>query len=163
LAARNAQSTSISDLSADRIDRTGSVVDIDFALTKGVHLVGNLFPTDVIKCSGFFNFNLLYTVGHRKHVFYNGLLIVAQTVVVVNRSWSDNVSIIIRNTGTNADIIVWIGSNATDAPNAQAVTVKAGKSLIVVPSTIGDLSDTFLLIQDESAVNTAAYQIETIG
>ena len=163
IAARGAQTTSIADLSSDRTVRTSAETNVEVALVQSLHLVGFLFPTDIVKCSGFFNFNLLYTVGHRKHVMFNGLLVVAVTVVVVNRSWNDNATIIIRNTGTNADIIVWIGATAIDAPNAQAVIVKAGKSLIVVPSSIGDLSDTFLLIQDESAVNTAAYQIETIG
>ena len=163
LAARDAQSTSIADLSSDRTDRTGSLANMQVALVQSLHLVGSIFPADVVKCSGFFNFNLLFTVGHRKHVLYNGLANIAKTEVIVNRSFSDSVSIIFRNKSTNADYIVWIGATATDAPNAQAITVKASQSVVVVPSTIGDLANTFLLILDASAVNAAVYQVETIG
>jgi len=161
--ARGVQSTSIADLSSDRKVRTNSVEDTQVGLVKSLHLVGNIFPADVVTCSGFFNFNLLFTVGHRKHVLYNGLANIAKTEVLVNRSFSDSVTIIFRNKSTNADYIVWIGATATDAPNAQAITVKAGHSVVVVPSTIGDLSNTFLLIMDASAVNAAVYQVETIG
>jgi len=160
---RDAQTTSIADLSSIRTDRGDTETNVQIALVQSLHLVGTLFPTEVVTCSGFFNFNLLYTVGHRKHVLYNETLAIAGQVVVVNRSFTDNVTIIIRNTGTNADIIVWIGATSTDAPNAQAVTIKPGKAMSVVPSTLGDADSTFLLIQNASDVNTAHGQIETIG
>jgi len=163
IAARGSQTTSIADLSSDRTDRTGSVFNMQKGLLQSIYTVGNLFPADVVTCSGYFNFNLLFTVAHRKHVLYNGLANIGKTEVIVNRSFSDSVSIIFRNKSTNADYIVWIGATATDAPNAQAITVKAGQSVVVVPSTIGDLANTFLLIMDASPVNAATYQIETIG
>ena len=161
--ARGSQSTSIADLSSGKTDKKDSVIDVEVGLTQSLHKVGNLFPADVVKCSGFFNFNLFFTVGHRKHVLYNETLAVAGQVVVVNRSFTDNVTIIIRNTGTNADIIVWIGATSTDAPNAQAVTIKPGKSMSVLPSSLGDADSTFLWILNASDVNTANGQIETIG
>ena len=163
VAASGIQSTSITDLSANRTDRTSSVLDVQVALTQSIHLVASLFPADVVKCSGFFNFNLFFTVGHRKHTFYNKTLAVAEQIVVVNRSYTNNVTIIIRNTGTNADIIVWIGATGTDTPNAQAITVKAGRAVTVVPSSLGDPDSTFLLVLNASEVNTANCQIETIG
>ena len=82
---------------------------------------------------------------------------------VVNRSVTDSITIIIRNTGTNADIMVWIGATATDAPNAQAIIVNAGKASTEIPSALGDLANTFLLVKNASEVNTASFQIEIIG
>ena len=163
IAARDSQSTSIANLALTRTDKTSAVKDVQLAITQSVHLVGNLFPGEVIKCSSFFNFNLFYTVGHRKHTLYNEVLAIAGHVVVVNRSFTDNVSIIIRNTGTNADIIVWIGESDTDTPNIVAITVKAGKAITALPSSLGNADSTFLLVLNASAVNTANYEIETIG
>jgi len=82
---------------------------------------------------------------------------------VVNRAFTDSITIIIRNTGTNADIIVWLGLIATEDPNAQAIIVNAGKTTTELPSTLGDLANTFLLVKNLSGVNPANVQIEIIG
>jgi hypothetical protein len=82
---------------------------------------------------------------------------------VVNRSFTDSITIIIRNMGTNADVIVWLALLPTDAPNAQAITVKAGKTSTELPSILGDLANTFLLIKNASGINPANCQIEIIG
>jgi hypothetical protein len=161
--ARDAQSTSIAGLSTNRGVKSTAVFNMEKGLLKSIYTVGIQFPADVVQCSGIFNFNLLITVAHRKHVLYNETLAIAGQVVVVNRSFTDNITIIIRNTGTNADITVWIGATSIDAPNTQAVTIKPGKAMSVVPSTLGDADSTFLLMLNASDVNTADGQIETIG
>lgn len=161
--ARDAQSTSIASLSDSRGDRSVAVVAMDKGLLQSIHTVGNLFPADVVQCNGFFNFNLLFNVTHRKHTLYNEILAVDVQVDVVNRAFTDSITIIIRNTGTNADIIVWLGLIATEDPNAQAIIVNAGKTTTELPSTLGDLANTFLLVKNLSGVNPANVQIEIIG
>jgi len=161
--ARSAQSKSITDLSSVRTDRTSTLTDMQVALVQSLHVVGTLFPTNVATCSGFFNFNLLFTVGHRKHVLYQEILAIDGKSTIVNRSFTDNVTIIIRDLGINSDIIVWIGKTNTELPNAQAITVKSGKAVSVIPSSLGDATSTFLMIMNTSAVNTARIQVEIIG
>ena len=162
-AARSVQNTSITDLSTDRGDKAGSVTGVELGLVQSVHTVGNAFPANVVKCSGFFNFNLLYTVAHRKHTFYNKVLAESEVSVVVNRSFTDSVTITLRNKSTSADIVAWIGLTAIDPPNAQAITIKAGKASVSLPSSLGDSAGTFLIIKDASLVNPATYQVEIIG
>ena len=161
--ARDVQNTSITGLSTTRTDRNTAEKDMRKGLTQSVHLVGSIFPTDVVKCSGFFNFNLLYTTAHRKHVFYNGTLIVDETKVVINRALTDNVTIAIRCKDTNAGIEVWLGVTAGSLPTILVCSVAPGKASIVVPSSLGDIENTFLLIKNASAVNPAIYEIEIIG
>jgi len=161
--ARASQSTSIADLSIDRTDKTGGVLDVELAMNQSVHSIGFQFPGDVVKCSSFFNFNLFYTVGHRKHTLYKEILAIDLQKEVINRSFTDSITIIIRNVGTNADIIVWLGKTAADLPNAQAITIKAGKASTQLPSDLGDITNTFLLVKNASEVNTASFQIEIIG
>ncbi len=163
VAARGSQGSSIADLTVKRTDKSNDVLNVEVALAESVHIVGSLFPTDVIKCSSYFNFNLFHTIAHRKHTIYNEILAKDLQIMVVNRSFTDNVTLIFRNTGTNADIIVWIGATATDVPNAQAITIKAGKASTELPSNLGDLTNTFLLVKNASDVNVANFQIEIIG
>ena len=161
--ARDAQSTSIAGLSVNRDVKSTAVFNMEKGLLQSIHTVGNLFPADVVQCNGFFNFNLLFTSTHRKHTLYNDTLAIGAQIDVVNRSVTDSITIIIRNTGTNADIMVWIGATATDVPNAQAIIVNAGKASTEIPSALGDLANTFLLVKNASEVNTASFQIEIIG
>ena len=161
--ARDVQNTSITGLSSTRIDRNTAETGMRKGLTQSVNLVGSIYPTDVVKCSGFFNFNLLYTTAHRKHVFYNNTLIVEETAVVINRSLTDNITIAVRNKCTNADIEVWTAATATGLPSILMLTVAPGKASIVIPSSLGDIDNTFLLIKNPSAVNEAIYEIEIIG
>ncbi len=161
--ARDVQNTSITGLSSTRTDRNTAETGMRKGLTQSVHLVGSIFPTDVVKCSGFFNFNLLYTTAHRKHIFYNDTLIVDEIKTIINRSFTDNVTIAIRNKGTNADIEVWLAATADGLPTILLCTVASGKASIVVPSSLGDIDNTFLLIKNASAVNPAIYEIEIIG
>ena len=94
---------------------------------------------------------------------YNEAIAISDQAIIINRSFTDNVTIIVRNPGTNADIIVWIGATSAEGPNAQAITVKAGKAVTLVPSSLGDATNTFLLVLNASAVNTASFQVEIIG
>ena len=161
--ARASQSASIADLSTERTDKTGGVLDVEVALTQGVHKIGGLYPTDVIKCNSFFNFNLFYTVGHRKHTLYKEILLIGMQKEIANRSLTDSVTLIIRNKSTNADIIVWLGKTATEVPNQQAITIKSGKAATLLPSELGDIGNTFLLVKNASDVNTANVEVEIIG
>ncbi len=163
VAARDAQNTSITGLSSTRIDRNKAERDMQKGLTQSVHLVGSIYPTDIVKCSACFNFNLLYTVAHRKHVLYIGTLIEDETRTIINRSFTDNVTITIRSKGTNAGIEVWLAATADGLPTILLATVAPGKASIVVPSSLGDIDNTFLLIKNASAVNGAVYEVETIG
>ena len=163
IAARDVQNTSITGLSSTRTDRNIAETKLGKGLTQSVHLVGSIFPADEVKCGGFFNFNLLYTTAHRKHIFYNGTLLVEETKTIINRSFTDNVTIAIRNKGTNADIEVWLALTADGLPSILLATVAPGKASIVVPSSLGDIDNTFLLVKNASAVNPATYEIETIG
>ena len=163
IAIREKQSTSIVDLSTDRKGRNKSSLDVESALTQNIHKVGNLYPLDVVKCTSYFNFNLLFTVAHRKHVLYNNTLIIDETAVVANRSLTDSVTIAIRNKGINANIEVWTAATADGLPTSLMCTVAPGKASIVLPSSLGDIDNTFLLVKNASAVNPATYEIETIG
>jgi len=162
-AARGAQTDSFTDVSAGRGARSVGRLNVELGLIQALGLVRYLFPTDIAICSSFFNFNLLYTVGHHKHINIVGSLAVGITYAAANRTFTDNASIIIRNKGTNAAITVWIGEMATVTPNSMAITVQPGKTSVVVPSSIGDLVNTYLLIYNESTVNTAEYEIVIIG
>ncbi len=160
---RSDQGVSIVDLSTDRTGKHKGVLDVERALSIDIHKIAILFPMDVVKCSGFLNFNLLYTTGHRKHVFYNNTLIIDETAVVANRSLTDSVTIAIRNKCINANIEVWTAATADGLPTLLMCTVAPGKASIVVPSSLGDIDNTFLLVKNASAVNPATYEIETIG
>ena len=75
----------------------------------------------------------------------------------------DSITIAIRNKGINANIEVWLAATADGLPTKLMITVAPGKASIVVPSSLGDIDNTFLLIKNASGVNDAAYEIETIG
>jgi hypothetical protein len=88
---------------------------------------------------------------------------VDETITIVNRAFTDNVTIALRNKGTNASFEVWLSLTADGIPTILVAIVAPGKASIVIPSSLGDIDNTFLLIKNISTVNPAVYEIETIG
>jgi hypothetical protein len=161
--ARTAQVGSIADVGNQRAIRGTNRITLETSLTMSVHFVGTNFPTDVNKCASYFNFNLLYNQSHRPHDVHSGAPAANATATVVNKTLKASMDIIIKNTGMNANIVAWLAATATDAPNANAVTVLPGKSANIKATDLGDLSHTFLLLHNASTVNAAAYEVTIIG
>ena len=100
---------------------------------------------------------------HHPHDVHAGTIIAGGLVEIINRKFTDNIELEVKNNGTNAAIWIWLGATATDTNNAWATKVEPGHSKTIKPSDIGDLANTFLLIKNESTVNVASYEITIIG
>jgi hypothetical protein len=125
--------------------------------------VGAAFPTDVDKCSTYFNFGLLYSPSHQKHETFVGDIPPQATNSVLNETLTDSMELTLRNTGTNANIQAWLAAAETDPAPADAVEVAPGKSAVVKPSDLGKAGNTFLLVKNPSTVNNAQYEIILVG
>ncbi len=162
-AARSSQSTSTGTVNTSRVYRTVIETKTELALTEIVHFIAGKFPGDVVMCSSFFKFNLLFTVGHHKHTTHSGTLGFEEIKEIANQLFTDNWSIIIRNKGTNAAVEVWLGATALETTSVKLVTVQPGNAVSLKPSDLGDLKNSFLLIKNLSLVNSADYEIVIIG
>ncbi len=162
-ATRTIQSNLTGTVGMTRSNRSVANLKLELALTGTVHFIAAKFPGDVVTCSKFFNFNLLFTVGHHKHTIYSGTLGVEEIKEVLNQLFTDNWSIIIRNKGLNAAFEVWLGASDTETVALKSVTIQPGKASILKPSDLGNLTNPFLLIKNLSAVNDAIYEIVVIG
>jgi len=162
-AARSTQSTSTGTINTSRVSRTAVETETELALTGTVHFIGEKFPGDVVMCSSFFNFNLLFTVGHHKHTTRAGTIGFEEIKEIVNQLFTDNWSIIIRNKGTNVAFEIWLGATALETTSVKSVILQPGNAISLKPSDLGDLNNSFLLIKNLSAVNSADYEIVIIG
>jgi len=158
-----AQGSAKADLRLKRIAKYSARTTLELTLMQAIFTVGLQYPGDEEKCGSFFDFNLLYHVAHHHHDVHEGLLAVEEIKTIINRMMTDSVKIKVNNTGTNANIIIWKGATETEPAPAKPITIKPGKSTLLVSSKIGDYKKPFLLIQNISEVNTAEYEVEIIG
>ena len=157
------QGTTKAALRVQRTERQDSRKTLELILMQAIFSVGLQYPGDEVKCGNYFDFNLLYHVAHHHHDVQEGLLAVKEIKTIINRMMTDSVKIKINNTGTNANIIIWKGATETEPAPPGPITIKAGKSKLLVSSKIGDYKKPFLLIQNISEVNTAEYEVVIIG
>ena len=162
-AARDLQGDATTDVSTGKGSASNNCTNLELAATEAVHLVGTTFPGDVVKGGSYFNFNLLYATGHHHHEVLSGDVAAAGTVVLENKTYSDNFVFELRNKGTNSAWWIWLGANATDGDDSMAIKVEPGKSVIIKPSDIGVLTKTFLMLKNDSGVNAGSYEITIIG
>ena len=160
---RDLQEGAMIDVDSNIANKSVAVIDMQKSLVQSLHTIGALYPTDEVKCSGFFNFSLLYSYTHHTHDVHSGTLIFSEIKMILNRTLTDNVVINIKNSGENAEFKVWLSATPTGLPADIAVEVQPGMSVIVKPSDLGDLIYPFLLIKNESGVNVANYIIDIIG
>ena len=144
-------------------DKPVAVLNMQLALVQSMHTIGALYPADSITCGSFFNYSLLYSFTHHTHDLHNGTLIFSETKLLINKILTDNTVINIANSGDNAAFRVWLSPTATGVPPDTAVEVQPGATVIVKPSDLGNLANPFLLINNESAVNVANYDVDIIG
>ena len=161
--ARSTQSTTIGIVNTSRTNRTIIETNTELALTGVIRLISAKFPGDIVTCSSFFNFKLLYTVGNHKHTTYVGTLAFEEIKEITNQIFTDNWSIIIRNKGINAVFEVWLSATTLNTTSAKPVTVQPGNGTTLKPSDLGDLKNSFLLIKNLSTINSADYEIVIIG
>ena len=159
----SAQGTAKAELSINISAKYSSRTTLELGLMKAIYAVGLQYTGEEEFCSSFFDFSLLYHVAHHKHDLHEGILAVKEIKTIINRYLSDTPKIRAKNTGTNANIIIWKGETDTEPAPAKPITIKPGKSKLLVPSKIGDPKKTFLLIQNISEVNEAKYEVEVIG
>ena len=157
------QGNTKAELRVHRTDRQDSRKTLELILMQAIFSVGLQYPGDEVKCGNYFDFNLLYHVAHHHHDVHEGLLAVKEIKTIINRMMTDSVKIKVNNTGTNANIIIWKGATETEPAPPGPITIKAGKSKLLVSSKIGKYEKPFLLIQNISEVNTAEYEVEVIG
>ncbi len=162
-AARTTQSNSIGTVGSTRNARTTAALDLELALTGAIHFVGREYPGDVVACSKFVNFNLLYTAGNHKHITHKGELITSEIKEIANKLFTDNWSIIVRNKGVNAAIEIWLAATAEDTVAVKSVIIQPGNASVLKPSDLGVLINPFLLMKNLSAVNPATYEVVIIG
>ena len=162
-AARKTQSASIGIVGSTRNARTVSVSKMEVALTCAVHFVGTQYPTDVVSCSKFFNFNLLFSSGNHKHINHIGTLVISEIKEIANQLFTDNWIIIIRNKGKNAAFEAWLSETSLETTALKSIIVQPDKTLVLKPSDLGNLANPFLLVKNLSAVNPANYEIVIIG
>lgn len=146
-----------------RTDRGTGLEDLQLAVLTAIHTVALAYIADVDKCVSFFPFHLLYAVTKHKHSITQGNLVPLQLKVVLNQMLTDTVTITFRNPGTNSSYLVWLSPTADGKAPADAYEIKPGDSLEIKPSKLGNLSYTFLLVQNTSAVNDGQYEIEFVG
>jgi hypothetical protein len=63
--ARNNQLQEKAAVKTNRTDRIVARRDVEIALLKTIHFIGDKFPGDVARCKTFFDFNLLFGARHR--------------------------------------------------------------------------------------------------
>ena len=161
--ARSAQVTVKGDVDQTKILVKSNRLDLELGLTKGVHKIAELHPGDVATCKGLVNFGLLYSSAHHPHDVHAGTIIVGGMVEIINRTFTDNIELEVKNNGTNAAIWIWLGATATDMNNALAIEIQPAHSANIKPSDLGDLKHTFLLVKNDSTVNEASYEVTIIG
>jgi hypothetical protein len=62
---RGSQLQQKSALKTNRFDRTAARRNVEIELLKTIHFIGNKFSGDVLRCSSFFDFNLLFGARHK--------------------------------------------------------------------------------------------------
>lgn len=162
--ARDAQQQQMGTVDANRSERSTNRSALELGLLTTVHTIAATFPGDVQKCLSFFQFNLLFAQTKHKHKLFSGIIAADSTIMVLNRLFTDNTVITLRNTDDNAGFFVWLSAtsnNGTVPP--EAIELNPGESKQVKPSELGPLTNPFLLIHNSSSVNEGAWQVEVVG
>ena len=162
-AAFDEQGSSKADVSINRTAKTIARTALELALMKAIHTVALQNIGNIDKCSSVFSFHLLYHYAKHKHIHYTDSLQVDESRTILNRSLSNNVEIRVHNTGTNADIKIWLSATETESVPLTAIKIRPGKKVLLNPDELGNLNNTFLKVINISDVNPAEYDVEVIG
>ena len=161
--ARNLQQQQMGNVSDNRADTHAARTALEIALLQVIHAIAQMYPGNVEQCMAFFDFTLLLPVKHPDHVKIEKAILAGNTDKTYNHKFTDSTEIAFKNTGTTAALLVWLALLSTDAPGTLAKEVQPGHSLIVKPSQLGDLENTFLLVKNTSEVNDGSYEINITG
>ena len=161
--ARDSQNDTTDVINANRTLVTGNQLALAKGLNKSFHEIAAMHSDDIAPCIGLFNFNLLYSNEHHARLVLKGDIAVSGLAVLLNKLLTDNLTIEIKCTGINASLWLWLGATATDTDDRMAINVGPGPIVTIKPSDIGDLKKTFLLMKNDSSVNTASYEVTIIG
>lgn len=156
---RDTQQQQKGTLGNNRVDRSDARGSAEIALLTVVHSIAAKFPGNVVQCNSFFNFNLLFTQTKHKHQTFANILSPGNTATVLNRTFTDNTSLTIRNTDDNAPFVIWLAATDTEDAPTTALIVQPGSTADVKPSDLGKLANTFLLVKNISDVNEGAYEV----
>jgi hypothetical protein len=160
---RDSQQQQMGDVKSNQSDRGTTVTDVQIGMVTAVHTVAAMFPGNVLQCSAFFNFTLLFTEAHHKHQTFDGTPAAGQTVQVFDRTLTDSIGITIRNLSTNSAIAVWLSLTGTGSAPDTAIIIQPGGSISLKAHELGDLINTFFMIANISTVNAGNYEVEIVG
>ena len=161
--ARDSQNDTTDLINANKTHVTGDKLALAKGLNKVFHEIAAMHYEDIAPCIGLFNFNLLYPNTHQVRLVLKGDIAISGLIVLLNKLLTDNSSIEIKCTGINASLWLWLGATATDTDDRMAINIVPGNIVTIKPSDIGDLKKTFLLMKNDSSVNTASYEVTIIG
>ncbi len=160
---REAQETQKGIVSEHKVDAKIDRKVVEVALTTTIRTVSKLFPTDEEKGSSYFDFSLLFGITKHKSIEIVGTIEKEEIKEIINQLFTDNTKITATNTGTNADIQIYLSASIDGTPTTFAISIKPGQSRIIKPSQLGDLKNPFLLIKNTSTINPSTYKIVIKG
>ncbi len=162
-AVRGKQKQQMGAVQIDRTQHSAAYAKLQLVLTKAVHKFGYENPGNDVLGSKVFPFSMLYAPSRNHTVKLTGALEAGATQTLMNRRMTARVSFLVQNTSVNADLCLWTSPVADGAAPVNAFILPAGATKKVSRNRLGDLSGTFLRVQNMSAVNTGDYEITVSG
>lgn len=159
--AAQTQQTKIESVSDNRTERSAARIDVEIACLEGIHQVAAAFPGNVEKGSSYTPFHLLYPATHHTHTISSGNINAAGFAMAFNKSLTAGWKIKVTNLSDNADLGIKLMPTPI-APDGSMLKVKANKSKIFKAEQLGDLANTYMMIQNLSATNPLLWRAEII-
>ncbi len=139
-----------------RTESTQARADLEMALVTVVHTIGSMFPGNPDQCLAFFNFALLKRSapkGIKEKI--SGEVLSGKTATAINKSFTQESSARVTNKSDNAPLFIYLAPAADSQKNGKGHEVKPGRSRYFTMDELGDINNTFLLVQNLSTVNDA--------
>ena len=160
---RDTQQQQIGSVDGNRSDRDEVRIKAELALLFAIHTVSALNPGNITAGKALFDFPLLFAQTRHKHITLTGALAGSETHLLLNNTLKDTYTIDARNTDDNAVWCLYLGATATAPVPPDAIILQPGEHKNIVPSELGSLANTFLIIKNLSDVNAASYEIVVRG
>lgn len=161
--ARNSQQAQKTAVGNDRTGRNDAGTALQLVLTTAVHTVAAAYPGNEAVGNKTFPMEMLYAKTRRRHVVLEGSLAPHETKEVQNYRLTAKVRVLIANTGTTSDLLVWLAPQPGTAAPATTLRIAPGDSKEVAAPKLGSLENTFLMVANNSTVNTGSYRLEITG
>lgn len=157
---RGAQESEKSTVGNNRSARGTVRTELTEVLTTVVRTISGMYPNDVAQCMQFFNFSLLKRSAQKGlKEKLSGEVLSGKVNTAINKAFTGETTARITNTSDNASLFLYLAANADAHKNGKGVEVKAGRSRNFTMEQLGDVNNTFLLVQNLSDVNNAGYEL----